>query len=169
MAPTSNPGSSEPYNLDEDAATSPPLSSYDPVELHTVPQHPHTKDKTASSTTNYQPRHQLSSVPHPTITSSTRQNSKNESDRAGAAVDGQTKRKSIGSKVLSKFKRTTNETVDPAHGSRSHHTSGSQTPEHPSHLDHSDAEVKAHQLQQALSKEQQRRANARSPSSGTLR
>ncbi|CBQ72252.1 conserved hypothetical protein [Sporisorium reilianum SRZ2] len=174
MAPTRIPGSSEPYSLDEDADTSPPHESDDHGVLNAVPQHPHSKGKATSSPANAQPRHQLSSITHPTIASSTRQNSNSATATAtttsnGVPVDGLSKRKSIGSKVLSKFKRTStaDDKADPANGDRSQYTSGSHTPAHPSHLDDSDAELKAHQLKQALSKEQQRRANARLPSSSS--
>lgn len=168
MSPTRIPGSSEPYSLDDDADTSPALNSDDDQgQLNAVPEHPHSKGKATGRPTTAQPRHQLSSITHPTITSSSRQNNITNNN-SGAAVDGQTKRKSIGSKVLSKLKRTTEDKADPVNDPRSHHTSGSHTPAHLSHLDDSDAEVKAHQLHHALSKEQQRRAHTRPASSGSI-
>ncbi|SPO22222.1 uncharacterized protein UTRI_02230_B [Ustilago trichophora] len=166
MAPVLIPGSSEPFSIDGDVDE---LSSDGEHELSAVPLHPHSRDSTAATNpTTVKPvgaqqrqGHQLSSIHHPNISRPTQHSRKNSE----TAIDLQEKKKSIGSKLLSKFKHNSpDHRGDPSSAPHSQAASGSQTPIHAHDATESDADLGADRLQQALTKEQQRRAKIKQAS-----
>lgn len=166
------PGSSEPYTVDDPAGTSTsPESEADP-ELSAVPEHPHSKSKAPTDSKDAQSRHkhQLSSVTHPIVSRPT-QHACGDSKGSDVTVENTTiaKRKSIGSKLLSKFKPGSgDEKREHSSHPKSQATSGSQTPAYTHHESESESTVGADQLQQALTKEQQRQAKTKQQSFSSI-
>lgn len=167
MKPAHIPGSSEPYSVDVDVATLSQSSPFDDREhdLNTIPQHPHIKTKAEATSSGAQSKPQLSSMMHPIIVSS----SNRHESQIDAASDSPQKRKSIGSKLLSKFKQTpSDEKGDPHSSSHSQAPSGSHTPARPAIGSDDVAEVEANQLRKALAQEQRKRAKAKRTSFGSI-
>ncbi|KAJ1027016.1 hypothetical protein NDA18_003036 [Ustilago nuda] len=166
MAYVSMPGSSESYSIDYPADTSVTHTLHGNAELSAVPEHPHSKSKAAAVPNDAQPRQQqqLSTVTHPTISRPFQHLCDNS--KVYATQDGaQPKRKSMGSKILSKFKPGSSD--DKGHHSSNPHsqaTSGAHTPAYTLHEGESEATLGANQLQQALAKEQQRRHRSKQQS-----
>ncbi|KAJ9477908.1 hypothetical protein PHBOTO_001463 [Pseudozyma hubeiensis] len=163
MSPIKIPGSSEPYSIDDaDQPRSPSSDDDREHDLNSVPQYPHAKSGTSSSPNrSRQPGHQLSPISHPVVTGSSKRN-----DSANdVTLNSPPKKKSIGSKILSKFKpASSDERADPSSSPHSQATSGAQTPARTSLGSRADRDAEAHELRRALSKEQQKRDKSKQAS-----
>ncbi|KAF6767183.1 hypothetical protein PSEUBRA_003088 [Kalmanozyma brasiliensis GHG001] len=164
MSPLRIPGSSEPYSVDAAADRSPPIDSDEERRLNAVPDYPQVQRKSANSNASTPSRSQ-SSPTSPAVAGPSRSGSGNNE----TPTPGHSKKKSIGSKLISKFKSSsTDDKAEPSSSPHSQASSGSRTPAKFQRDDGSDSEVKAHQLQQALFKEQQKRAKQKQASFGSM-
>ena len=148
------PGTSEAYSAEADTDTSSHLGSDggSEHELSAIPQHPHTARRVTTAPFEIEQGQQLSAVTHPT-TSTPNQQARKDDD---TAADAHPKRKSIGSKLLSKFKHTsTDNKSEPSYATHSQLTSGAHTPA--SYYLDGERNPSADELHHALTKEQQRR------------
>lgn len=162
------PGSSEPVREDSDSHASSRTSEADP-SLSAVPQHPHSSGRPAVDplAAASSPRHELASVKHPVIPRQSQRATNGTDD----TLESDTKRKSIGSKLLSKFRHHSSDDKHehiPSSAPRSQVASGSQTPSRSPWASETKKPFRPENLEQALATEQHRRSKSKQASFGSI-
>lgn len=157
MAAVVIPGSSEPYSIDVDDDTASIGETEGEKQLSAVPEHPHNRNRSAPSSPDAEQKAQNPARAHAANPKPSPQSRQKSSPRHD--TDAIPKKKSIGSKILSKLKpsSTTEERANLSSTSHSQATSGTQTPYHRRAEEESDDSIGADELRQALTREQQRR------------
>ncbi|SNX82823.1 uncharacterized protein MEPE_01529 [Melanopsichium pennsylvanicum] len=165
MASVLIPGSSEPDSIQANGPAPSSLDTEDDRQLSAVPQHPHIRSNTTSSSSSTKQRRQLSPA-NPNPISRSVQHAGQDSETATYA---HAKRKSIGSKLLSKFKHhASDDKAEVTSALHSQLASGAQTPRYAFNDSGSDAELGADKLQRALTMEQKRSSKTKQASSGSM-